>query len=141
MGRRHQGPRPKSLTLLDLWLNHHWALQHDWERAWHERLDLKRTPLYVAWPMLREILKERATSHSYAALASMGWMPADADRTLWALSQSGSKTRTTPPWMRPDPLTAKPVARTHHDRRLRGMLADRLGLDEQPNTRYDRGDE
>ena len=98
--------------------------------AWHERLDLKRTPLYVAWPMLREILKERATSHSYAALASMGWMPADADRTLWALSQSGSTTRTTPPWMRPDPLTAKPTTRPHHDTRLRGMLADRLGLDE-----------
>lgn len=130
MGGSHAGPRPKSLTLLDLWLNHHWALQHDWMRAWHERLDLKRTPLYVAWPMLREILKDRSTSHSFAALAGMGWMPSDSDRTLWALAQSGSKTHTTPPWMRPDPLTERATPRPHHDARLRGMLAERLGLDE-----------
>lgn len=129
MGRRHQGPRPKSLTLIWLLENHPWAVQADWLRDWHERLDLKRTTLREAWGMCKESLKDHAHSHMYAAIAAMSYLPTDSEQVAWMLSQN-PKRRSTPPWNKPMPWDADgtaPKARIH-DRQLRDRLNERLGI-------------
>ena len=63
------------LILIDLCLNHPAAIQYDWIAAWGHPLDLTRQPLYEAWPMCREILKNHDTSHAYAALAGNSYLP------------------------------------------------------------------
>lgn len=118
------GHRPKSLTLIWLWNEHRAALQYDWMRAWHGILDLTRMPLYAAWPMLREILKDH-TTHSFALLADWSWIPTDADMILYALSQTGKKQTTPPPWA--DTTADKPHAKPR-DQRLHTRLLERLGI-------------
>ena len=79
------GPyRPKSLILISLWIDHRAALQYDWHQAWGGPLDLKTLSLHEAWPMCREILKDRS-SHSFAALAGWSFIPDPADKYILSL--------------------------------------------------------
>lgn len=125
------GHRPKSLTLIILWDDHRAALQYDWLHAWHTPLDLTQTPLFEAWPMLKEILKNRS-SHCWAALAGWSYIPDPADKLIHAINQSNVKNRRlTPQWEKPDPLTTpKPRAKPTPKRnpKLRGRLMERLGI-------------
>ncbi|MEE1295707.1 MAG: hypothetical protein UHD09_02390 [Bifidobacterium sp.] len=118
--------------MLALWTQHYWALQYDWQHAWGHLLDLTCTPLWVAWAQLKEILRDHATSHSYAALVSMSYLPGDAEVILYALGQSGSKIRKTPDWLKPDALTDRPApivpTASAPDMRLRHELNERLGI-------------
>lgn len=129
MGQSHQGHGPKSLILIDLCLNHPAAIQYDWIAAWGRPLDLTHQPLYEAWPMCREILKNHDTSHAYAALAGMSYLPGQAEQLIHALNQTRQR-RTTPAWMKPDPLTssADSAAAQPHDELLRAKLRARLGI-------------
>ncbi|RYQ36627.1 hypothetical protein [Bifidobacterium pseudolongum] len=128
MGDRHRGNGPKSLTLVWLYRDHYWAVQADWIRVWHERLDLAVTPLYEAWIMCRETLKDH-TSHMFCILADWAWIPTGSDQTLHALSQTG-KLRTTPPWQQPMPWDKPDSSPQAHatDRDLRARLNARLGI-------------
>lgn len=127
------GPyRPKSLILISLWIDHRAALQYDWHRAWGGPLDLKTLSLHEAWPMCREILKDRS-SHSWAALAGWSFIPDPADKYIHAANQGTAKHRMlTPAWEKPDKLlgpehaAARPAPK--RDERLRGRLKARLGL-------------
>lgn len=124
MGERHRRSGPKSLTLVWLIQNHYWAVQADWLKVWHDRLDLTVTPLHEAWAMCKEILKDH-TSHMFAALADWAWIPDGSDRTLHALSQTGTR-RSEPPWQQPMPWDGEPRHATNHE--LRNRLKERLGI-------------
>ena len=80
--------RPKSLILITLWQDHRAALQYDWMQVWHQPLDPKTTPLNIAWPMCREILKNRR-SHSFAALAGWAYVPDDTDKLVQSINRLG----------------------------------------------------
>lgn len=133
---QHVGSGPKSLILLHLWQEHRAALQYDWMRAWGCPLDLTLMPLHAAWPMLREILRDR-TSHSFAALAGWSFIPDPADKWIHAANQSQSRLRRKPPWEAADPWAPERTGRSAgagarpHDERLRGRLKERLGITEQ----------
>ncbi|KAA8828319.1 hypothetical protein [Bifidobacterium tissieri] len=126
---RGQPHRPKSLTLIHLWLEHRAALQYDWMRAWGQPLDLRAMPLYAAWPMLEQILMDH-TSHSWAALAGWEWIPDPADKYIHAYNQGAGKVRTRPPWQATD--IRPTIGRTGKPRneRLRRKLKNRLGITE-----------
>lgn len=123
--------RPKILTLLHLWWTRRPALQYDWCRVWGGPWNPKLMPAYAAWPMLREILKDRS-SHSFAALAGWSYIPDPADKYIHAANQGASRLRRRPTWEKPDPLTTAttPAARrVHaHDESLRDKLRIRLGI-------------
>ena len=113
--------RPKSLILITLWQDHRAALQYDWMQIWHQPLDPKTTPLHIAWPMCREILKDRR-SHSFAALAG---------KLVQSINQGQSKRSLPPDWAKPDTLLSEPTPPKHqHDHRRRALLNRRLGLPE-----------
>lgn len=122
--------RPKSLILITLWQDHRAALQYDWMQIWHQPLDPKTTPLNIAWPMCREILKNRR-SHSFAALAGWAYVPDDTDKLVQSINQGQSKLNLTPDWAKPDTLLSEPTPPKHrHDHRRRALLNRRLGLPE-----------
>lgn len=126
---RHQ---PKSLILIALWQDHRAALQYDWIRAWRQPLDLTRTSVHEAWPMLREILKDHS-SHSYAALAGWSYVPDQTELLIHALNQGQAKhRRITPEWEKPDtilgPDSTRPHTKPKRDERLRSRLKQRLGI-------------
>lgn len=122
--------RPKSLILITLWQDHRAALQYDWMQVWHQPLDPKTTPLNIAWPMCREILKDRR-SHSFAALAGWAYVPDDTDKLVQSINQGQSKLNLTPDWAKPDTLLSEPTPPKHqHDHRRRALLNRRLGLPE-----------
>ena len=127
MGRL-QGHRPKSLTLLWLWQNHRATLQYDWLNAWHSLYDPQQLPLYAAWPMLQEILKDH-TSHTFALLSQWEWIPLNSDVILHALAQANTKKQLKTPWAttggnQPEP---KPKPR---DEQAHRQLLERLGITE-----------
>lgn len=121
--RRH---RPKSLTLIWLWQEHRAALQYDWIHAWHTLYDPETQPLYMAWPMLSEILKDH-TSHSHAALADWQWIPGEAEQMVDAINQGQGKT-SPPPWQAIRP-TPDHMSRPRNEQ-LHRQLLDRLGIHE-----------
>lgn len=129
MGQSHRGHGPKSLILIDLCLNHPAAIQYDWIAAWGHPLDLTRQPLYEAWPMCREILKNHDTSHAYAALAGNSYLPGQTEQLIHAFNQSRQR-RTTPAWRKSDPLTSREhtAAAQPHNEALRAKLRERLGI-------------
>lgn len=122
-----RGHRPKSLTLIWFWRNHRAILQYDWLHAWHSLYDPEILPLYVAWAMFREILKDHA-SHCHATLANWAWIPDSADRILYAFSHSASSARK-PDWQQPADATGRGMDPKPHDPQARHTLNQRLGID------------
>lgn len=122
--------RPKSLILITLWQDHRAALQYDWMQVWHQPLDLKTTPLNIAWPMCREILKNRR-SHSFAALAGWAYVPDDTDKLVQSINHVPVETQ---PHARLGETGHAPLgadtAKHRHDHRRRALLNRRLGLPE-----------
>ena len=112
------------MILLSLWYHHRPALQADWIRIWQSTLDLKTTPLYAAWPMFKECVRDQARSHCYSVLAEDTYIPRDIELI-------GTSKTMTPAWKKPTIFDSAPVPRRMPvDNRRRSELNRMLGITE-----------